>query len=151
MQSNSKYSDVTVVASHYADPMPNGSFDEMVDYDGATKVYVKNYSDTFHADKRCPRILSEASPDHSDMTDTDRWVSVMILPLVNVLSKFTDPVKACSHCTQPMQECARTAVQTDGLPSFMLKVFERGESRYTTTITRQDGQQEVTTSQKVIE
>lgn len=147
----SDYSDVATVLTPSAYPMPGGAFETLCDYEAATKVYYKSRSDTFHADKRCPRLLSTAKPDHGDFTSRDRVLHLQIRPLVRVLTEWTDPVKACSHCTQPMQELVRTAVQTDGLPASQLCVFERGERRVTTTISTSGDEPTVSTSETVIE
>lgn len=122
------------------------------DPSSATKVYRKGYSDTFHADKRCPNLLQHAKEDLHKHSDREKVVHLDMLLLPEVLSSWSDPVKACSHCTQPMMECARTAVQQDGLSGYLLCIFERGERRFTTTVqTTPSGETQVSESSKVIE
>jgi hypothetical protein len=123
-----------------------------VDYSDTTTVYRRNYSDTFHADEKCPRLLAEAGSNHMRGGES-KAVHLRALSLPRVLSTWCDPIKACSHCTLSMQETARVAVQQDGLSAYRLKLFERGEKKYTTMVRRDPETGETTVSQhsKVVE
>jgi len=119
------------------------------EYAHTTTVYTKSSSsEVFHADKECPHLVNTAeySPYHGE-----DLVHLNAHPLPKVLSSYTNPVKPCDHCTLPMEETAKVGVQLDGMDSIQLCIFETGETRVTTQVSRnEDGTTSVSHSTEVI-
>ncbi len=118
------------------------------DHASCTTVFTRgNSGEVFHADKHCHCLHN----GHFEAMNGDKVRYLQAHKLEKVVTTYTDPVKACSHCTLPMEDTLRVAVHNDGVNAFELRVFERGDERVHTTITRKDGEVTVSESTEVIQ
>lgn len=108
------------------------------EYHDTTTVYTTGSgAEVFHADVHCPHLLNSGS-EWSDA------VHLTAHSLPRVMQSYLSPYKRCRHCTLPMQETARIAVQQDGMPSALLQYYEPGDTKVTTQVTRGvDGDEKV--------
>ena len=105
-------------------------------YESTTTVFTRRSdSEVFHADSQCPHLMRAASFSGIHGKET---VHLNAHPLEKVLTTYRNPVRPCDHCTLSMEETVKIAVQMEGLPANQLKIFETGDKRVTTQVSRND-------------
>lgn len=111
------------------------------DHSAATTVFTaSNSSEVFHADKHCHRLHTT---DTFHMDGEERR-SIKALTLEQVLTEYSDPVRPCDYCTQDIYRTVEIAKEIDGVPESVMHYYEPGDSKVTTTYSRNDdGEMEV--------
>jgi len=101
-------------------------------YHDTTTVYTSGSgAEVFHADKHCPHLKGSKN-------DYTGKVHLTAHALPKVLQSYTSPIKRCKHCTLPMQDTVRVAVQQDGLDPALLKYYKPGDVQVTERWTKRD-------------
>lgn len=101
-------------------------------YEDNTTVYTaESGAEVYHADEQCPHLVNGRG-------GWDGRVHVTKHDLTKVLQSWSAPTKTCDYCTLSPMEMARIAVQIDGLNSVFLRVRDKGQSLYHTTVTQTD-------------